>query len=348
MQILLLQSQDRALLSQAVSSAVEEFLGGEDKTAALSRFDETNYWLTPEGGPPQKDLSVVADAARTPPMLSPKRVILARELGALGSAKGVFEPLLGYLASPLPDTALILVWEPGATSKTLPRIPQALTKAVRDAGGEVRDVSPGRPKKGRPNDWFDEQLRHSGLKLTGRARAVIWDWLGAQHGNLAGLLEVLVSAYGTEQELTEDEVGQFMSQAEAGSIPFWDLTDAIDEGRRDDALNLLRRLLASDDNEPIKALFMLARHYEQLLRLDGAEVAGEADIVAALKLPANQKFKAKKIAAQCRSMGSEKIARCIRFIADADLDLRGRSGLEPEIVLEVLVARLASQKRWVG
>jgi len=348
MQILLLTSRDRSLLSQAVTDAVNEFLGSESKEAALTRFEERDYLITPENGPPHKDIGVIVHAAQTPPMLASKRAILARELGYLGSTKAAFAPLLKYLEHPSPDTSVILVWEPGQSTKSLATLPQSLSKAVRAAGGEVRDVSPGRPKKGHPNDWFDQQLDKSGVRLSGRARAMVWDWLGQQHGHLAGLLEVLVATYGTDRMLEEDEVSRFLNKSEEGSIPFWNLTNAIDEGRRDLALDTLRRLLSNGANAPIQVIFMLHRHFEQMLRLDGTILATEAEIASCLKLPANQKFRAKKIAAQTRSLGSEKIARCIRFIAAADLDLRGRSGLEPEIVLEILVARLASQKRWVA
>lgn len=349
MQILLLTSRDKSLLSQATTQAMSEFLGDESKDAALSRFDEQNYLLTPETGPPRKDINVLVEAAQTPPMLASKRVVLARDLAFFGGAKAAYEPLLKYLANPSPDTAMILVWETsGTASQALPRLPQALSAAIRDAGGEVRDISPGRPSRRGPNDWFDQQLNKSGVRLSGRARDKVWDWLGDKHSSLAGLLETLAATYGTDRILEEDEVGQFLSQSEAGSIPIWNLTDAIDQGQRDVALGSLRRLLANGAYEPLQIVFSLHRHFEQMLRLDGLPDLSEAAVAKALGLPPKLKFKSKKIASQSMKLGSDKLARSLRFIAEADLDVRGRSGLDPEIVLEVLVARLASQVRWVS
>jgi len=46
-----------------------------------------------------------------------------------------------------------------------------------------------------------------------------------------------------------------------------------------------------------------------------------------------------------RRMGSDKVARAVRLLAAADLDLRGRTAWPPELVAEVLVARLASLAR---
>jgi DNA polymerase III subunit delta len=56
-------------------------------------------------------------------------------------------------------------------------------------------------------------------------------------------------------------------------------------------------------------------------------------------------FVAKKALEQSRRLGSTRIADAINLIAAADLDCRGVSGLDPEVVIEILVARLASQTR---
>jgi DNA polymerase-3 subunit delta len=52
-------------------------------------------------------------------------------------------------------------------------------------------------------------------------------------------------------------------------------------------------------------------------------------------------FPAQKALAQARRLGPERIARAISLIADADLDLRGVVDWPDELVIEVLVARLA-------
>ena len=54
---------------------------------------------------------------------------------------------------------------------------------------------------------------------------------------------------------------------------------------------------------------------------------------------------AKKALQQSRRLGSTRVAEAINLIAAADLDVRGASGMDPEVVIEVLVARLARQTR---
>ena len=76
-----------------------------------------------------------------------------------------------------------------------------------------------------------------------------------------------------------------------------------------------------------------------MLRLDGAGV-GSGEEAAAL-LGVRSAFVAKKALAQGSRLGSDRVAQAIGLIADADLDVKGRTALPAEMVLEVLVARLS-------
>ena len=55
--------------------------------------------------------------------------------------------------------------------------------------------------------------------------------------------------------------------------------------------------------------------------------------------------KEKKAVAQLRRLGPEKIRRAIELLGETDLDLRGKSALDGDILMEVLVARLAHLTR---
>ncbi|MBS1837668.1 MAG: hypothetical protein JST64_08215 [Actinobacteria bacterium] len=85
----------------------------------------------------------------------------------------------------------------------------------------------------------------------------------------------------------------------------------------------------------------LTTHYGRMLRLDGAGVRSEQDAAVLLGLKGST-FPAKKALAQAGQLGSERIARAVQLLAAADADLRGRTGVPSEQVMEVLVARLAA------
>jgi DNA polymerase III delta subunit len=52
-------------------------------------------------------------------------------------------------------------------------------------------------------------------------------------------------------------------------------------------------------------------------------------------------FRAGKLLAQARRLGADGVARAVLLLADADLSLRGMTAWPDELILEVLVARLA-------
>jgi DNA polymerase-3 subunit delta len=87
---------------------------------------------------------------------------------------------------------------------------------------------------------------------------------------------------------------------------------------------------------------ILHRHFGAMLRLDGAEIADEAGASAATGLAP---YPAKKVLMQSRRLGHERVTKAIRLLANADLDLRGRLGWPEELVMEVLIARLAQLVR---
>jgi DNA polymerase-3 subunit delta len=76
-----------------------------------------------------------------------------------------------------------------------------------------------------------------------------------------------------------------------------------------------------------------------MLRLDGSGATSPSE--AAELMGARSEFVARKTLEQSRRLGSERIGRAIMLLAQADLDLRGRTGLPETAVLQVLVARLS-------
>ena len=156
-------------------------------------------------------------------------------------------------------------------------------------------------------------------------------------GRLASLLELLEAAHGAGARLGVDDVMPFLG--EAGDVAPWELTDTIDRGDTATAIELVRRMLGAG-RHPLQLLATLHTHYARMLRLDGADVADEAQAAAALGMTGST-FPAKKALAQSRRLGHEGVARAIELLARADIDLKGARDLPGELVMEVLVARLS-------
>jgi DNA polymerase-3 subunit delta len=269
----------------------------------------------------------VADAASTLPLFTDRRVVVARGLGRFSTDE--VAPLISYLADPLPTTELVLVGGGGTISK-------ALVDAAKRCGANLLDTSPPSKSKERVA-WIEEQFTEAGLRVDGAALTLLGAWLGEDAGRLPGVVDTLLSAHGTGRRLGRDDVEPFLG--EAGGVPPWDLTDAIDRGDTAGAITLLHRMMDAGGRHALAVMAILHGHYAKLLRLDGADARDEASAAAAMGIKPG--FPARKALDLHRRLGSGGAARAIALLAQADLDLRGVKDWPDSLVMEVLVARLS-------
>lgn len=319
----LVHGEDPGLVSQGLSSLLER-LAFEEATA----MDVEEYAEAGRGELRPGDASALAlalAACRTPPFLSSRRIVLLRDGAGLDAAQ--VKELIAYLADPLESTVLVVV----CSGKSAPA---ALAKAVR-AVGDVLDAAPAATGRAR-TQWFSAQLRSAPLKLTAAAANLLEAHLGDDLARLDGLLTTLRATYGDGATVGPEEITPFLGSA--GGVAPWDLTDAIDAGDVARAISALHRMVEAGERHPLQVLATLHRHFGAMLRLDGSEASDES---AAASIAKMAPYPAKKALAQSRRLGHERVARAIRLLAAADLDLRGQIGWPPELVMEVLVARLA-------
>ena len=334
MSVQLVSGDDPVLVAEAVARIIKEVLGDEDRSLALEQLDETSL-RDADGG---WRLAPLVDAARTEPFLTSRRVVVGRHLARF-SRKGDCDELVRLLETLPATTDLVLVWERGVDPQMggrLPAVPKALGAAVKKAGGASLIVTPPRGKSD-AHTWLRNQLEQSGLHFGPAAVAAVDDLVGADHGNVVGLLRTLEGALGPGATVTVDDVALY--GGDPGSVVPWELDDAIDRGDVTGALKVLHRLLPS--RHPLQLLAALGGRYQRMLRLDGAGAADGRQAAEILEMKGST-FPAKKILGQTRRLGSEKVAQAIRLLADADLALRGTLNWPDELVLEVLVVRLAA------
>jgi DNA polymerase-3 subunit delta len=318
MSVHLLTGDDEALLSNATNDLVHELVGSGDRSLMVDDLD-----VSADGF----EVRALVDAAQTMPFLTERRVVVGRGIGALTADQA--SPLVAYLDEPLESTDLVLVAGGG-------RIPKALTDAIKRAGGAVTATGAPTGKRDR-SAWIDSQLAAAGVRLEPAATARLNSWLGEDVGRLHAIVETLTATYGTGRRLSLGEVVPFLG--EAGDVPPWDLTDAIDGGDVTAALDLLARMMGAGERHPLQVMAILHGHYARLLKLDGVSVRGEQQ--AAEVLGVKSTFQAGKALKQYQRLGSEGVARAVQLLAGADLDLRGDKDWPPEMVMEVLVARLS-------
>ena len=316
----LVKGDDASVVAQEVRALLAEVVGDLDHALVVEEI----------GGGPGEELSVgaVVDACLTPPFLVDRRVVVVREAGRLLTADVL--RLVEVVRDPLPSTVLVLVGGGGT-------VPAPLVKAVKEAG-RIIDVTTS--KAGDRKAWLHEHLRGAPVKLEPAATDLLAGHVGEDLGRVEGLLGALSAAYGEGARISAEELAPYLG--EAGNVPRYEMTDAIDRGDPGQALIVLHRVLDAGGLVPIQVLATLHGHFANMLALDGDDIGGERDAAALL---GTAPFVAKKALEQSRRLGSARIAEAINLIAAADLDVRGASGLNAEVVIEILVARLARQTR---
>ena len=320
MSVHVLTGDDESILRAAVNTLVQTLVGDGDRALMVDEFDAEDYTL-----------GAVVDAAHTAPFLTERRVVVARDAGRFTADElGV---LVAYLADPLPSTELVIEW--GSQ-----RRPKAFDAALTGAGATIVSTTP--PNRARDRSaWVQSEAKSAAVRLNGAAVELIVGHLGENVGSLDGVLRTLSATFGAGAVLGPEQVEPFLG--DAGGVPPWDLTDAIDSGRTSRAIELLGRMLGAGERHPLQVMAILQGHYGKLATLDGRELRTEADAAAALGIKPG--YPARKALEQARRLGGTSIRRAIDLLAAADLDLRGRRDLDSTLVIEILVARLSRLAR---
>ena len=311
----LVAGEDASLVGEAARELIKDLVGQEDPGLVVEEH----------GTEDDPDIGSILDACATPPFLASHRVVVVRDAGRLRADQ--VGALLSYLEDPQPTASLVLVAGGGA-------IPSRLVNAVRQRGQVIDASTP--TGRGR-SPWLASRVRDSAVRLDGPATALLGEHLGEDLGRLSGVLDALAAAYGEGASIGPEEVAPFLG--EAGSVAPWELTDAIDRGDTEGALEALRRMSGAGQRHPLVLMASLHRHYANMLRLDGASVTTEAE--AAALLGTRTTFVAGKALREGRRLGRDGVGRAITLLAGADQDLRGASACPADLVMEILVARLS-------
>jgi len=321
--VMLLIGDDESLLVEELGTRIHEALGGADRSLAIDDFDADRPTIDER----ESVIRSAVDAAATQSLFSEFRVVVLRRIDA--AVVESLQPLVDYLANPLESTRLIL------TSKGKP--PKSIGDAIKRAGGTSVSTSIGDSSERAV--WYRTQLEAAGLRLDPAAISALTERLGEDVGRFPGILDTLISTFGTSKKLTRDDVLPFVG--EAGTVPVYELANAIDAGDIPGALAVLHRMLGAGEMHPLQVVKLLHNHFVRLLRLEGADVSTPREALDLLGMKPKSDFPGKKMLEQIARLGPEGVHNAIQLVADADLQLRGTRDWPAELVVEVLVARLA-------
>jgi DNA polymerase-3 subunit delta len=208
--------------------------------------------------------SAVTEAARTLPMIAPRRVVIVLQAEALLAPKrrrsaaaggdeedqdasaDALTPLLDYLADPSPTTTLAFVFSPPEAGQPPDSIPLArnlkITKALAKVATVV--VCSGLDGGKDPARWVQEQARAAGLEIDRQAVARLIVLAGGDVGQLRAEVAKLLLFAAAEKHITLDHVAAVVGTPVHHSDD-WALVRAIERG---DLAAALRELSAALDH----------------------------------------------------------------------------------------------------
>ncbi len=348
MTTILVQGADPVFRDREVQRVVDELLGGEDRSFALDDHtfaarrragaDTTNDAGDDDGPASEGSTELPAFAAlvtalQSPPFMTAARVVVVRDVANATSEQAQW--LAAWMADPLDGVHLVLVAGGGG------RVPAALDKAVK-AHAQVVGTAVEQTA-----DVLQRELHDARLKLAPAASKQIAAHLGDDAGRVPELVELLHATYGDDASLSLDEVEQYLG--EVGTAGRFDLTNAIDRGDVGGALEALHRMLTASSSvqtkplHPMQIMASLVFNYQRLLRLDDPSIVTKEQAASALGMKSAGGARFPLEAA--KRLGSNGLREAVRLLAQAELDLRGASGLDDRTVMDVLVARLAALSR---
>ncbi|MGH9019600.1 MAG: DNA polymerase III subunit delta [Acidimicrobiales bacterium] len=320
---------DSTMVYDALHGVVDDALDGLDPALCL-----TDLTARDAAGSGERVGGAALEALNTPGLLAERRVVVIRDAQLLVADE--VDALVSWISSPS-ATASLIVAVVGAKSN---RLAKACDRLV-----ETNVGSGARPRAA----FVEEKLAQYGVGADGAAVAFVAERVGDDVARVDSLARTLRAIYGTAP-LTAAQIEPYVG--DAGAVPAWDLTDAIDRGDAPGAIVAARRMLDSKDRAGLQVVNILQRHYLAMTRLEGSGVRGRDDAAALLSM---SPYPAEKVLRTSQRLGAERIAQAVRWVTGADLDLKGAvtygTREEGEVdptevtVVEVLVARLARMTR---
>ncbi len=240
------------------------------------------------------------------------RYVLVDDVGAWKAAE--LGPLESILAEMPPETVLVAI----ARGKAL----KQLSKAIEQAGGEVREYAA--PKPWELPKWILERGRELGLQVDQEAAKELVGLVGTSQQRLSRELEKLSLGVHPSTNVTPADVELLAAGDTAPQA--YDLADALVAGDLKATLSLAEQL-ESHGERPGRLVFPVVRRLREVHRAASLLDRGmpESKVGEALKAPP---WLVKKTVARAKKADRAALERAICVFADLEIDMRGGGDLQ--------------------
>lgn len=243
--------------------------------------------------------------------------------------RAAFEKALAEHITQMPEeTVLILLLE-----ETL-EASNPLVKAAEKYGKALQHTV---PKGAALESWITKRAKSINVAITKDATALLANFIGNNLRLLANELDKLATYVGDGGTISANDIRQLSAHVQEARI--FDLTDALAQRNRKQALNILHDLL-SDGEPPLKLISTITSQVRSLLLVKELSQKGmrSAQIASTLSI---SPFIVEKALRQVGKFNMAQLENAYRQLMATDAALK-RSRLAPEMALDLLVANFGA------
>jgi DNA polymerase-3 subunit delta len=313
--IYVVYGDDVYLRREAVNAAIRAVLPEPDEVGA-SRFEGASARLAD-----------VVDELFTLPFFSKRRVVLIDDADPFVTSHR--KELETYFEAPSSTGHLILVVKSWPSNTKLAKVLAKTGIAVDCSTPSAVDIIP----------WLSSRATELDSKLEPGAADLLLDLVGPELGVLAAELDKLAISTADAGKIRRADVARLV---EAGRIEdVWKVLDAATDGHGALAAKRLDDLIASGEHPVplLAAMTFSLRKIHHAGRLRSARL-NLADACRA----AGINFGFDRVAKQHAHLGPSRVDQLPAWLLKADLDIKGGSLLDPRVVLEMFLVRLAQPR----
>ncbi len=263
------------------------------------------------------------------PMMAERRLLLLRDCDQLSAE--ACRSLERVVDAPVETSCLIFI---GGKVDMRRRLFQQLAKA-----GAAIEFRP--PYDREIPQWIQRQAKYKGVQIEPTAIDMLMLYVGNNPRELVGEIDKLVTFVGAGEAITSTAVEEVT--AASRQVNVFELAEAVGARNAAKAQSLLNRYLDQGE-EPARAIAMIVRHYNLLLRTQLNMEKGESKEGTAKALGISPFFM-NSYMEQARSYGPGSLWNSLSLLRNADWQLRTVGRRQERVLMDMLMVRLCAVGR---
>jgi DNA polymerase-3 subunit delta len=320
--------EERFLRDEVVSAIRSAALGN-----GVAAFNEDKFTAG------EADADKVLSAARTVPMMAPKRFVLVRSIErwdsgeSSGDAKTLppLDRFAEYAANPIDSTCVVLTGEKIDGRRRIATLGRKQGFLVSCEVLGSRELPA----------WIRDRAAARGNPIDPEVAEFLAEIAGPELAHVNDAIERLALYAGEGQPITEQAISECVARVRTADT--WELVGKV--GARD----LKGALIALADvydprDRGLPLLGALAWSIRQLAKFQAAIDSGASSDEAARRAGVFQPFRARELASRAKAMGSKEVERWLLVLAETDLALKS-SRRPADAILEDMLTRLCTTGR---